>query len=51
MIDKRLLQLISIYVIGTDVSTRGSLMWEETGVYPFTYNHCQLQGSKLGSQR
>lgn len=32
MIDKQVVQLILISLVGTGVSARGSLMWEETGV-------------------
>lgn len=32
MIDKQALQLILIFFVGTDVSARGSMMWEKARV-------------------
>lgn len=32
MIDKQVIQLILICLVGTDDSAMGSLMWEKTGV-------------------
>lgn len=60
-IDKQVLQLASLFLVGTGVSAIGSMMFEEAGVsgenptcpsgrppFPITYNHCRLWESNTG---
>lgn len=57
MLNKQVILLILISFIDTDVSARGSWVWEEAGVpmypsgrppYPITCNHCRSRGSNSG---